>query len=288
MRKPRLCVPTFYLAARSHITPQILAVFESSAHHLYTPERERQSLILLDHIVRALGLTFLDNNEPEVSAFTPNTVPVAHKRSYDRMSKDGLRSPGSSSRKCACVPVPPNASMAADHFSSSWTYAPPWDPAWTPDEMHKEACRRLCWSALNLVASYTSHCIAFRKEPTDLYLTDPANVSIRPDVEFISTIMTPLFSSGYCFRVRYPSVAPPTTRCNHQRTRYGRFIAAACSSGIFARPALGRTPTRGKIRLSWLWNLGGKPRKYRTRSSCTRATSIWRSCICVGSTCTSA
>jgi len=41
--------------------------------------------------------------------------------------------------------------------------------------MHKEACRRLCWSALNLVASYTSHCIAFRKEPTDLYLTDPAN-----------------------------------------------------------------------------------------------------------------
>ncbi|KAF8557671.1 hypothetical protein OG21DRAFT_1505168 [Imleria badia] len=151
----------------------ILAVFESSAHHLYTPERERQSLILLDHIVRALGLTFLDNNEPEVSAFTPNTVPIAHKRSYDGMSKDSLRSPRSSSRKCACIPL--NSSMATDHFSSSWSYAPPWDPAWTPDEMHKEACRRLCWSALNLVASYTSHCIAFRKEPTDLYLTDPAN-----------------------------------------------------------------------------------------------------------------
>ena len=167
----------FYFGSFSHDT-QILAVFESSAHHLYTPERERQSLILLDHIVRALGLTFLDNNEPEVSAFTPNTVPVAHKRSYDRMSKDALRSPGSSSRKCGCIPVPPNASIATDHFSSSWSYAPPWDPAWTPDEVHKEACRRLCWSALNLVASYTSHCIAFRKEPTDLYLTDPANVSI--------------------------------------------------------------------------------------------------------------
>ncbi|KAG8214094.1 hypothetical protein J3R82DRAFT_10852 [Butyriboletus roseoflavus] len=153
----------------------ILAVFESSAHHLYTPERERQSLILLDHIVRALGLTFLDNNEPEVSAFTPNTVPIAYKRPYDGMSKDGLRSPRSSLRKCSCVPVAPNVSIATHHFSSSWSYAPPWDPAWTPEEMHKEACRRLCWSALNLVASYTSHCIAFRKEPTDLYLTDPAN-----------------------------------------------------------------------------------------------------------------
>lgn len=157
---------------------QILAVFESSAHHLYTPERERQSLILLDHIVRALGLTFLDNNEPEVSAFTPNAVPVAHKRSYDGMSKESLRSPRSSSRKCGCIPSSPNASMATDRFSSSWSYAPPWDPTWTAEEMHKEACRRLCWSALNLVASYTSHCIAFRKEPTDLYLTDPANVSL--------------------------------------------------------------------------------------------------------------
>lgn len=178
MRKPRLCVPVFHpVVPRSHITPQILALFESSAHHLYTPERERQSLILLDHIVRALGLTFLDNNEPEVSAFTPNTVPVAYKRPYDGMSKDGLRSPRSSLRKCSCIPVAPNASIVTDHFSSSWSYAPPWDPAWTPEEMHKEACRRLCWSALNLVASYTSHCIAFRKEPTDLYLTDPANVS---------------------------------------------------------------------------------------------------------------
>lgn len=255
----------------SHITSQILAVFESSAHHLYTPERERQSLILLDHIVRALGLTFLDNNEPEVSAFTPNTVPVAHKRPYDG---DALRSPRSSSRKCAC-PVPPNASIVTDRFSSSWSYAPPWDPTWTPEEMHKESCRRLCWSALNLVASYTSHCIAFRKEPTDLYLTDPANVGLLSLLYGCGVHLTILlFSSGYYSQVRYPSVAPPNTRCNHQRTRYGRFIAAACSSGIFARRALERTPTRGKTRPSWPWSLGGKLRKYRTRWTLTRATSI--------------
>lgn len=167
-------VPLYLVDAHSHITVQILALFESSAHHLYTPERQRQSLILLDHIVRALGLTFLDNNEHEVSVFTPNAVPVAHKRPYDGMSKDELRSPRTTSRKCACIA--PNASIPLDHFSS-WSYAPPWDPTWNTDQMNREACRRLCWSALNLVASYTSHCIAFRKEPTDLYLTDPANVS---------------------------------------------------------------------------------------------------------------
>lgn len=120
-------------------------------------------------------------------------------------------------------------------------------------------------------------------------------VSFISNMEFISTIVNhvdcindPLLSSsGCCSRVRYPSVSRPTTRCNHQRIRYGRFIVAACSSGIFRRLALERTPTPGKIRLSWLWSLGGKLRKYRTHWTLTRATSIWRSCICVGSTYTS-
>ncbi|OJA20523.1 hypothetical protein AZE42_01595 [Rhizopogon vesiculosus] len=149
----------------------IIAVYESSAHPLYTPERARRSLAYLDGIVRQLGLTFLDGNEPDVSTFTPDAVPIAHRhRAFDPMSKD-VRSPH---RKCDCIPIPPN-SIATDHFSSSWSFTPPWDPSWTPEEMHKEACRRICWSALNLVARYTSHCIASQKEPSDLFLTDPSN-----------------------------------------------------------------------------------------------------------------
>lgn len=135
----------------------------------------------LDGIVRQLGLTFLDSNEPDVSTFTPNAVPIAHgrRRAFDPMSKDGVRSPHSLPRKCTCIPIPPNSSIATDHFSSSWSFTPPWDPSWSTEEMHKEACRRICWSALNLVARYTSHCIAFQKEPTDLFLTDPSNVCIQ-------------------------------------------------------------------------------------------------------------
>jgi len=144
----------------------ILAVFETSAHPQFTPERARSSLLLLDNIIRSLSLTYLDSHEPDVSTFMPNTVPIAHRNSHH------ARSPP---RKCACIPLPPNSSLATDHFSSAWSYTPPWDPAWTPEEMHREAARRLCWSALNVVATYTQNCVAFRNEPADLFLTDPSN-----------------------------------------------------------------------------------------------------------------
>ncbi|KAG1790494.1 uncharacterized protein HD556DRAFT_1310512 [Suillus plorans] len=133
----------------------IIAMYESSAHPLYTPERARRSLAYLDGIVRQLGLTFLDSNEPDVSTFTPNAVPITHRRRpFDQMSKDGVRTPHAISRKCDCIPLP-NSSIATEQFSSSWSFTPPWDPSWTPEEMHKESCRRLCWSALNLVARLT-------------------------------------------------------------------------------------------------------------------------------------
>ncbi|EGO00473.1 hypothetical protein SERLA73DRAFT_181083 [Serpula lacrymans var. lacrymans S7.3] len=154
----------------------ILALFESSSHPQHSPARARSSLVLLDNIIRALSLTFVDANEPDVSTFTPNTVPVANQRSsLDPISKEGARASQMNTRKCSCIPLPPDSSLPSDHFSSSWSYTPPWDPAWSPDEMHREACRRLCWSALNLVSSYTSHSLAFRKEPTEFFLTDPAN-----------------------------------------------------------------------------------------------------------------
>jgi len=154
----------------------------------------------LDGIVRQLGLTFLDSNEPDVSMFTPNAVPIAHRRrAFDPMPKDGIRSPHSLPHKCDCIPIPANSSIATDQFSSSWSFTPPWDPSWTPEEMHKEACRRICWSALNLVARYTSHCIAFQKEPTDLFLTDPSNVCIS---FFDHVFYSPLIAAQ--FRLLFP------------------------------------------------------------------------------------
>ncbi|KAI6040220.1 hypothetical protein EDC04DRAFT_2567248 [Pisolithus marmoratus] len=152
----------------------MLAVYESSAHPLYTAERERKSLLHLDHIIRSLGLAFMDSNEPDVSTFTPNTVPAARRRIFGATGKDDLHSHSSASR-CTCMPSSSNPTMVSDPTSPFWTYTPPCSSLWTPEEVDKEDCRRLCWSALSLVASYTSRCIASRKEPSEFFMTDPSN-----------------------------------------------------------------------------------------------------------------
>ncbi|EIN11157.1 hypothetical protein PUNSTDRAFT_118688 [Punctularia strigosozonata HHB-11173 SS5] len=54
----------------------ILAVFEASAHSHFSLEREWNSLTLVDEIIRTLNLTFIDNGNPQVSAFAPHSVPV--------------------------------------------------------------------------------------------------------------------------------------------------------------------------------------------------------------------
>lgn len=153
----------------------MLAIYESSAHHLYTPEREKKALGDLDLIIRTLGFTFTDSNEPDVSTFTPNTVPVARRRTFGNTPKDSIRS-SPIAHKCSCVSFSSNSSVMSDQCSPFWTFFPPYNNSlWTSEEADKEDRRRLCWSALSLVASYTSRCLTFRKEPAELFMTDPSN-----------------------------------------------------------------------------------------------------------------
>jgi hypothetical protein len=148
----------------------MLALFESSAHPQYNPARAASSLSYLDNIIRRLQLTILDSNDPDVSSFKPHHVPSVKTR-----SGSGSKDP---SQKCSCIPLPPNANLPSDHYSSTWSYAPPWDPTWTANEVYKEECRRLCWSALTLVASHSSQSAAFDKEPSQFFLTDPGNYAL--------------------------------------------------------------------------------------------------------------
>jgi hypothetical protein len=145
----------------------MLALFESSAHPQYSPTRAGSALSYLDNIIRRLQLMTIDSNDPDVSSFKPHHVPSVKTR-----SPSGLKDP---SQKCSCIP---NTNLPPNHFSSSWSYAPPWDPSWSPTEVYKEECRRLCWSALTLIAGYTSQSAAFDKEPTQFYLTDPGNYAL--------------------------------------------------------------------------------------------------------------
>lgn len=55
---------------------------------------------------------------------------------------------------------------------------PAWDTNWDQVEVENEETRRLCWSALMLVASHTSACVAHDRKPLELFLTDSSNVCV--------------------------------------------------------------------------------------------------------------
>lgn len=103
----------------------------------------------------------IDIDDADVCMFAPGGVPVVY-------LPQGYVSPN----RCNCTN---QLTSPVDHNSLYLASNPSWDTS--PEEMRKEECRRICWSALNLVASYTAQCAAFHEEPLELYLTEPSNVS---------------------------------------------------------------------------------------------------------------
>ncbi|KAJ8501742.1 hypothetical protein ONZ45_g12033 [Pleurotus djamor] len=164
----------------------MLSLFEMSVHPQYDPDRLVNSLIFLDNIIRTISLTSVDANDPDVAIFPPRTVPVVPQD----LSNDSLVPPHT--RKCTCIPR--DASHPPDAFSS-WAYPLPWDSSWTPMQVRDEECRRLCWSALSLVSTYTSQCAAFNREPPTLFLTDPANYALLFPGEVMDR-MSPAYRSS--------------------------------------------------------------------------------------------
>ncbi|KII92940.1 hypothetical protein PLICRDRAFT_679940 [Plicaturopsis crispa FD-325 SS-3] len=140
----------------------LLALFESSAHPTHSLDRLSAALVTLDGIISVLNLTCLDVSDRAATHFGARHVPVA---------SDDAPKPA----KCTCIS---HNTLPADHFSSSWTYSPPWDPAWNPTEVRNEECRRLCWCALNLVAAFTAQCAVFQRETPDFFLANSANYAL--------------------------------------------------------------------------------------------------------------
>lgn len=145
---------------------QILALFESSCHPEYSPERASCALQFLDRIIQVLSLCTIDAHNLDASTFSPRTVPVVY-------APDTYRS----SKKCTCLTIlhSPVAAQLDDH-TACFSFTAPWDPSCSDSEIRKEECRRLCWSALALISSYTLQCSAFHQEPQSFALSDPANV----------------------------------------------------------------------------------------------------------------
>jgi hypothetical protein len=142
----------------------ILTLFESSVHPQYNPGRISTSLAFLDDIIRHLGLTRIDSSDPDVNTYPQGGVPVVN-----------TPGPDDQDRKCTCIPV--DAAHPPDPVTS-WSYPPPWDSSWTPNQIRDEECRRVCWCAVGLIASYGAQCAAFDRKCPDLFLSDCSNFAL--------------------------------------------------------------------------------------------------------------
>ncbi|KAH9059019.1 hypothetical protein EDB87DRAFT_1577936 [Lactarius vividus] len=114
------------------------------------------ALLLLDKIIQTLQLTVLDARDHDTLDHSTGVPTVAHGHSFKR---------------CECTAAP------ADN-TSSWSFQPPWDPLWSADEVRAEETRRLCWSALVLVANHTVARAAEQREPLCLFLIESSNFQL--------------------------------------------------------------------------------------------------------------
>ncbi|KAI9455242.1 hypothetical protein BJY52DRAFT_1280837 [Lactarius psammicola] len=126
----------------------VLALFETSAHPQHNGASADAALILLDKIIEALQLTALDARDHDTLDHSTG-VPT----------------------RCECTAAPVDV-------TSTWSYQPAWDPLWSAEEVRAEETRRLCWSALVLVANHTVARAAEQREPLCLFLIDSSNFQL--------------------------------------------------------------------------------------------------------------
>lgn len=168
----------------------LLAFFEICPHPQHTKERASSSILMLDMIIRSLGMTSLDIDNPRSAKFSPRSVPMIapHTWSPPRqavyptghlLATPNVAQPRYPLEGCSCSSMTLGQCWPASHeYTPLWVTTPAWDDNWSEAEVRKEGCRRLCWSALALIAGHTSYATAERRIPTDLFLREPANYAL--------------------------------------------------------------------------------------------------------------
>ncbi|PFH53661.1 hypothetical protein AMATHDRAFT_136913, partial [Amanita thiersii Skay4041] len=145
----------------------IMALFESSLHPLYSPDRLIAALHDLDDLIHSHMFTKHDADDPHVSKFPPGTVPAIP----DTVTAG---TPLAHQKRCACVS--PEEQQVDPHAYQAIPLG--WDSAWHADEIIAEECRRVCWGALALVTSYNTLCVCFGKEPVKFWIADASNYKL--------------------------------------------------------------------------------------------------------------
>lgn len=181
-----------------HSSRKVLSFFELCAHPRHQLSRIGSAVEVLDSIIRLLGITYLDANDPAVSTFTRNAVPAVDASSEEYFSASqsfsssmSIPSPTqlhaqqqqsavdttTSGSRCSCDSLSLGSQWPeAQSQVPGWITTPMWNPEWTEGEMKKEECRRLCWSTLLLVSGRSSYSDAINWRLQELFTLEPSNV----------------------------------------------------------------------------------------------------------------
>ncbi len=160
--------------------------------------RIHSALDNLDSIIRTLGITYLDADNPAVSTFTRHAVPAVEASSEQYFSASesftssmSIPSPpqrGAQQQQSAVTTTTRGLGCSCDELSLGsqwpearsqvpfWLTTPMWNSEWTEGDIRKEECRRLCWSTLMLVSGQTSYSDALNWRLQDLFVVEPSNV----------------------------------------------------------------------------------------------------------------
>jgi len=285
----------------------VLSFFELCAHPRHQVSRLHSALNILDTIVRSLGITYLDANDPASSTFTRNAVPTvdasseqyfsasqnftssmsippAQQRSAQQQQSADTTISGS---RCSCDKLSLGSQWPeAQSQVPGWVTTPMWNPEWTEGEIKKEECRRLCWSTLMLVSGQTSYSDAINWRLQELFTVDPSNVgtithSINHPLAKVTHLTCSIqfcFQGSHYFRRKRGCTRIPWLA----RTPSGRSIFVRCCSGMDASGCdmtpVSATMTEGTLRCAH----GSRRRQLKGRCSGIRAMSKGHPCTTDG------
>jgi hypothetical protein len=211
----------------------VLALFETSAHPEHDDANADTALLWLDKIIQVLRLTDLDARDPDTLDHSTGVPTVAH--------------PQPLPKQCECTTSPAEG-------STTWSFQPAWDPSWDEAEVKAEETRRLCWSALILVANHTVVRASKHREPLNLFLVNSSNVCnsflcrLRPPPPIAAPVLTRRGRiSSTCFSPENITDIENMSPSSQEKIPFGPFIAAACFSGTALCASGMRTSRRRSV-----------------------------------------
>ncbi|KAF9519732.1 hypothetical protein BS47DRAFT_1312358 [Hydnum rufescens UP504] len=156
----------------------LLAIFERSCHPAHSESRARSALFLLDSLILGLGLLDLDEEEYNVTTFSPNSVPSLVGPLSDHIGQAAI-SPGVTKRGCSCSHFQlSNTSPSSKKITPFWLACPGWSEEWGVIETRREEQRRLIWNTLTVASGHLSHYDSVRRTSRNLGITKPWNFKV--------------------------------------------------------------------------------------------------------------